>query len=47
MSLGALEQLAGYLFCFAAEGCAQKGVFEDAQLVMHGSYADPTPQLQG
>ena len=37
--------IAGYFLCFAAEGCKAKGAFLDAQLVMHGDYSDPTPQL--
>jgi hypothetical protein len=37
--------IAGYLFCFAAEGCAAKGSFQDNQMVLQGSYHDPTPQL--
>jgi len=35
--------IAGYLFCFAPEGCA--GSFLDAQISMQGGYRDPTPQL--
>ncbi|MBA2359907.1 MAG: hypothetical protein H0V79_03040 [Actinobacteria bacterium] len=37
--------IAGYFFCFAAEGCAAKGSYQDGQFVMHGTYTDPTPQL--
>ena len=40
-------QIAGYLFCFAPEGCAPGGRYLDAQMVLHGSYSDPTPQLSG
>jgi hypothetical protein len=38
-------QIAGYLFCFAPEGCTPNGRYLDAQMVMHGNYRDPTPQL--
>ncbi len=38
--------IAGYLFCFAPEGCTGTGGnFLDGQLSMQGTYADPTPQL--
>lgn len=38
--------IAGYLFCFAPEGCAGSGGrFLDAQVSMQGNYQDPTPQL--
>lgn len=37
----------GYFFCFAAEGCAAKGAYQDGQMSMHGTYVDPTPQLSG
>ena len=37
--------IAGYFFCFAAEGCAARGQYQDGQFVMHGTYADPTPDL--
>jgi hypothetical protein len=34
--------IAGYFFCFAAEGCSGLGQYRDAQLTMLGTYADPT-----
>ncbi|MDP9069493.1 MAG: hypothetical protein M3N53_14285 [Actinomycetota bacterium] len=34
--------IAGYFFCFAAEGCATLGEFRDAQYTMSGTYHDPT-----
>jgi len=38
--------IAGYLFCFAPAGCAQLGGnYLDGQLVMNGTYRDPTPEL--
>jgi len=38
--------IAGYLFCFAPQGCGGTGGnFLDGQVSMQGSYADPTPQL--
>ena len=37
--------IAGYFFCFAAEGCGAKGAYEDGQFAMQGTYSDPTPQL--
>lgn len=41
-------QIAGYLMCFAPEGCGAHGNrYLDGQFVMHGSYRDPTPQLAG
>jgi hypothetical protein len=39
-------RIAGYFFCFAAEGCAAKGALQDNQMVIHGTYEDPTPQLE-
>lgn len=40
--------IGGYMFCFAAEGCAAKGgKFLDGQLVIEGNYRDPTPELSG
>lgn len=37
-------EIAGYLFCFAPEGCAAKGgKYLDGQFVMHGRYEDPNP----
>lgn len=40
--------IAGYLFCFAPEGCpALGGNYLDGQFVMHGRYRDPTPELAG
>jgi len=39
-------KMAGYLFCFAPEGCANKGgKYLDGQFVLHGDYKDPTPDL--
>ena len=39
-------QIAGYFFCFNPQGCANTGRrYLDGQLVMHGDYRDPTPQL--
>ncbi|MDP8974814.1 MAG: hypothetical protein M3N28_00285 [Actinomycetota bacterium] len=37
-------QMSGYLFCFAAEGCASPsiGEYRDAQYTMQGRYKDPT-----
>jgi hypothetical protein len=40
-------RIAGYFFCFAAEGCTAEGALQDLQFVMHGTYSDPTPQLNG
>lgn len=41
-------QIAGYLMCFAPEGCSQNGNrYLDGQFVMNGNYSDPTPQLAG
>lgn len=41
-------QIAGYFLCFDAAGCAAKGgKYLDGQVVMHGRYRDPTPQLGG
>lgn len=38
--------IAGYLFCFAPEGCtAHEGKYLDGQFVMQGVYRDPTPDL--
>jgi len=38
--------IAGYLFCFAPQGCGGTGGnFLDGQVSMQGKYADPTPQL--
>lgn len=38
--------IAGYLFCYDQGGCAsQGGHYQDGQLSMQGSYADPTPEL--
>jgi hypothetical protein len=37
--------IAGYFFCFDPAGCVAKGAFLDTQMVMHGSYSDPTPEL--
>ncbi|HUP70843.1 MAG TPA: hypothetical protein VM142_13665 [Acidimicrobiales bacterium] len=34
--------IAGYLLCFAAEGCATLGEFRDGQFTMQGTYRDPT-----
>ncbi len=40
--------MAGYLFCFASEGCAAKGGrYLDGQFTMQSFYRDPTPQLSG
>lgn len=36
-------QIAGYFLCFA--GCSKFGYYHDAQFVMHGTYADRTPEL--
>lgn len=39
-------QIAGYFFCFDPKGCqATGGKYQDGQMVLHGSYEDPTPQL--
>ncbi len=39
-------EIAGYFFCFDPRGCANTGrKYRDGQMVLHGSYADPTPQL--
>lgn len=39
-------RIAGYFFCFNPQGCANTGrKYLDGQLVMHGDYRDPTPQL--
>lgn len=39
--------IAGYLFCFAPEGCVQTGgQYLDGQFTMQGTYADPTPELE-
>lgn len=39
-------EIAGYLFCFAPQGCTQVGyVYRDAQFTMSGRYKDPTPDL--
>lgn len=38
-------RIAGYLFCFAPEGCRPHKKYLDGQMVIHGTYADPTPQL--
>ncbi len=35
-------QISGYFFCFALEGCANLGQYRDGQLVMNGTYSDPT-----
>ncbi len=41
-------RIAGYFFCFDPEGCQAKGGrYLDAQMVLHGRYADRTPQLGG
>lgn len=37
--------IAGYFFCFDPAGCAAKGAFLDTQMVLQGTYTDPTPQL--
>ena len=40
--------LAGYLFCFAPNGCAGTGRrFLDGQVTLQGSYSDSTPRLGG
>lgn len=39
-------RIAGYLFCFAPEGCAANGgKLLDTQFVLEGKYRDPTPDL--
>lgn len=39
-------RIAGYFFCFAPDGCAEKGKkYLDGQFVMQGRYEDPTPDL--
>ncbi len=41
-------EIAGYFLCFAEPGCvASGGKYYDAQMVLHGDYEDPTPQLGG
>jgi hypothetical protein len=37
--------IAGYFFCFDPAGCIAKGAFLDTQMVMHGTFSDPTPDL--
>lgn len=38
--------IAGYLFCFAPQGCGGTGgKFLDGNVTMQGKYADPTPEL--
>jgi hypothetical protein len=38
--------IAGYLFCFNPAGCTNLGrKYLDGQMVLHGRYSDPTPQL--
>jgi hypothetical protein len=39
--------IAGYFFCFDPAGCPAKGAYLDTQMVMEGTYSDPTPQLTG
>lgn len=36
--------MAGYFFCFAAEGCSSLGEFRDGQYTMTGTYQDSTPR---
>ena len=39
-------RIAGYLFCFAPDGCAARGGnMLDGQFVLNGKYHDPTPDL--
>ena len=45
--LTGVGQIAGYMFCFAPEGCSPQGRYFDVQMALHGSYSDPTPQLAG
>ena len=40
-------RIAGYFFCFDPAGCPAKGAYLDTQMVMEGTYSDPTPQLTG
>ena len=40
-------RIGGYFFCFAPEGCPAKGAYLDTQMVLEGTYSDPTPQLTG
>jgi hypothetical protein len=35
-------RISGYFFCFDAQGCASLGQYRDGQLVMQGTYRDPT-----
>ena len=34
-----------FFFFFAPEGCPAKGAYLDTQMVLEGTYSDPTPQL--
>lgn len=38
-------QIAGYFACFGEPGCGDGGVYRDGQMVLTGTYSDPTPQL--
>lgn len=38
--------IAGYFFCFAAEGCAELGVFRDAQYAIVGDYCIPAAAMR-
>ena len=38
-------QISGYFACFGEPGCGTGGVYRDGQMVLRGTYSDPTPQL--
>lgn len=41
-------QIAGYFACFGDQPCTSRGgVYTDGQMVLNGTYSDPTPQLEG
>lgn len=38
-------QISGYFACFGDAGCGTGGTYTDGQMVLSGTYSDPTPQL--
>ena len=38
-------QISGYFACFGDAGCGSSGTFTDGQMVLNGTYSDPSPQL--